>query len=164
MPVWCVWCGLAILRLIDGGFIGLLCVKSLTQLVKNWRVIILPLNTQCHIKILFHWIIFALTSAFLIKSPHDFNKFCKIVNASRFWTTCAIKTIDPSLGRYLILDFKNTQFVDLRAYNFADVTFLKYKISTMWPRWWRHGTLESYGSKIFLLKYFWISFRKTYFT
>ena len=38
-----------------------------------------------------------------------------------------IKTIDPLLGRYLIVDFKNRQFVDLRAYNFVDVTFLKYK-------------------------------------
>ena len=43
----------------------------------------------------------------------------------------AIKPIDPTLGRYLIVDFKNRQFVDLRAYNFVDVTFLKYKISTM---------------------------------
>ena len=50
------------------------------------------------------------------------------------WTKCAIKTIDPSLGRYLIVDFKNRQFLDLRAYNFVDDTFLKYKISTMWPR------------------------------
>ena len=78
------------------------------------------------------------------------------------WTKCAIKTIDPSLGRYLIVDFKNRQFADLRAYNFVDDTFLKYKISTMWPRNWRHETLESYESKIFLLKYFWISFRRSF--
>ena len=36
-----------------------------------------------------------------------------------------------SLKSSLILDFKNREFVDLRAHNFADVTFLKYKISTM---------------------------------
>ena len=33
----------------------------------------------------------------------------------------------------------------------------------MWPRWCRHGTLGSCESKIFLLKYFWISFKKSYF-
>ena len=43
----------------------------------------------------------------------------------------AIKTIDPSLGRQLIVDFKNRQFVDLRACNYVDVTFLKHKILTM---------------------------------
>ena len=32
---------------------------------------------------------------------------------------------------YLIVDFKNRQFVDLRTYNFVDVKFLKYKILTM---------------------------------
>ena len=30
----------------------------------------------------------------------------------------------------------------------------------MWPRWWRHGILESNKSKIFLSKYFWISLGK----
>ena len=39
-----------------------------------------------------------------------------------------------SLERYLIVNFKNRQFVDLRAHNFADVTFLKHKILTMRPR------------------------------
>ena len=62
----------------------------------------------------------------------------------------------------LIVDFKNRQFVSLKDYNFADVTFLKYKISTIWPRWWLHRTLGSYQIKIFLLKYFWISFTKSY--
>ena len=42
---------------------------------------------------------------------------------------CAFKTIDP--GRYFIVDFKNRQFVDPKAYDSVDVTFLKYKISTM---------------------------------
>ena len=32
-----------------------------------------------------------------------------------------------SLERYLIVNFKNRQFVDLRAHKFADVLFLKYK-------------------------------------
>ena len=40
----------------------------------------------------------------------------------------AIKTV-VSLERYLITNFKNRQFIDLRAYNFADVSFLKHKIS-----------------------------------
>ena len=42
-----------------------------------------------------------------------------------------IKTIDSSLGRYLIVDFKIRDFVDLRVYNFANVTSLKYRISVM---------------------------------
>ena len=105
-------------------------------------------------------IIFAMTSAFFVYWRHRFHKLHRKRNAHKFWTTCAIKTIDPSLGRYLIVDFKNRQFVDLRAYNFVDVTFLKYKISTMWPRWLRHRTMGSYETKIFLLKYFWIGFRK----
>ena len=33
--------------------------------------------------------------------------------------------IDPFLENYLIVDFKNRQFVDLRAENFADATFFK---------------------------------------
>ena len=56
-------------------------------------------------------------------------------DASRFTTTFAIKTVDPSLERYLTIDFKNREFVDHRAHNFADVTFLECKILTMWPRW-----------------------------
>ena len=36
-------------------------------------------------------------------------------NADGLWTTCAIKTIDPSLGSYLIVDSKNRQCVDLGA-------------------------------------------------
>ena len=43
----------------------------------------------------------------------------------------AIKTIELLLGRYLIIDFKIREFVDLRAYNFADFTSLKYKISAL---------------------------------
>ena len=39
--------------------------------------------------------------------------------------------IDSSLESYLIANFENRQFIDLRAHNFADVTFLKNKISTM---------------------------------
>ena len=105
-----------------------------------------------------------MTPAFLVKWRLNFNKFCKKGNAYRFWTTCTIKTIDQSLGKYLIVDFKNRQCGDLRAYSFANATFLKYKILTMWPRWWRHGTLGSLESKIFLLNYFLISFRKSYFT
>ena len=60
-----------------------------------------------------------------------------------------IKTIDSSLGRYLIVDFKIRDFVDLRVYNFANVTSLKYRISVMWPKRWRHETLGSYESKVF---------------
>ena len=41
-----------------------------------------------------------------------------------------IKTLDSSLERYLIANFKNRQLIDLKAVNFADVTFLKNKIST----------------------------------
>ena len=43
----------------------------------------------------------------------------------------AIKTIELLLVRYLIIDLKIREFVDLRAYNFADVTSLKYKISAL---------------------------------
>ena len=39
--------------------------------------------------------------------------------------------LSKRLTHYLIVDFKNRKFVDLRPYNFVDVTFLKYKISTM---------------------------------
>ena len=147
---------------MGGGVIGLPSVKSLTQLVKNLKICISNSKYTVPYQNLFRGIIFAMTSPFFVKWLHNFNKFCKKRNAHRFWTTCAIKTIDSSLGRYLIVDFKNRQFVDLRAYNFVDVTFLKYKISTIWPRWWRHGTMGSYESKIFLLKYFWISFWKSY--
>ena len=70
--------------------------------------------------------------------------------------------IDSWLRRYLIVDFKIREFVDLIVYNFVDVTSLKYKVSAMWPRWWRHKTLGSYESEIFLLKYFSINFRKSY--
>ena len=55
------------------------------------------------------------------------SKFCKKGNVHRFWITCAIKAIDPSLGRHLIVDFKNRQFVDLRAFNFVDVTIFSIK-------------------------------------
>ena len=108
---------------------------------------------------MFSGIIFAMASALLVKWRHNFHKFCKKRNVHRCWTTCAIKSIDPSLGRYLIADFKNRQFADLGAYNFVNVAFLEYKVSTMWPRWWCHGTLGSYKSKDFLSKYFWKSFR-----
>ena len=97
-----------------------------------------------------------------MKWRHNFDKFDKKRNAHRFWTIIAIKTVDSSLERYLTTNFKNRQFIDLRAHNFADVTFLKNKISTMWPRWWHHGILGSYKSKIFQLKYFWLSFRKSF--
>ena len=40
----------------------------------------------------------------------------------------AIKTV-VSLERYLITNFKNRQFIDLRAHNFADVSVFKNKIS-----------------------------------
>ena len=43
----------------------------------------------------------------------------------------AIKMIELLLGRYLIIDFKIREFGDLRAYNFANVTSLKYKISAL---------------------------------
>ena len=99
---------------------------------------------------LFGWIIFGMTSAFLWNDTINLIIYKK-GNIHRFWT-CSIKTLDPSLGRYLIVDFKNRQFVDLRTYNFVDVTFLKYKISTMWPRWKRHGTLGSYENKNFSIK------------
>ena len=35
---------------------------------------------------------------------------------------CATKTTDPSLVRYLIVDFKNRQFVELKACNFDKVS------------------------------------------
>ena len=41
------------------------------------------------------------------------------------------KTIDSWLRRYLIVDFKITELLDLIVYNFADVTSLKYKVSAM---------------------------------
>ena len=133
-------------------------------MVKNWKISISNSLYTVPYQNLFHGIVFAMTSAsaFFVKWRHNFNRFCKKRNDRRFWTTCAIKTIDPSFRMYLIADFKNRQFVDLIAYNFFDVTFLKYKIPTMWPRWWRHGTLGSYESKIFLSKYFWIGIRKSY--
>ena len=94
----------------------------------------------------------------------DGSIFCHLTswNAQRFWTTSAIKTFDPLLERYLFVDFKNRHFVDVRAQNFPDVTFLKYEISTMWPRWWCHETVGSTERKIFQLEYFWTSFRKSH--
>ena len=100
-------------------------------------------------------------SAFF-KWRHNFNKFYRKRNAHRFGTAPAIKTIDSLLRRYLIADFKIREFADLIVYNFADVTSLKYKISAMWPRWWRHKTPGSYESKSFLLKDFLLNFRKSY--
>ena len=130
-------------------------------MVKNWKIsIINSLLIHSTITKFVPWDHFCNDVTLFVKWRHNFHKFCKKRNVHRCWTTCAIKSIDPSLGRYLIADFKNRQFADLGAYNFVDVTFLEYKVSTMWPRWWCHGTLGSYKSKDFLSKYFWISFIK----
>ena len=102
-----------------------------------------------------------MMSAFF-KWRHNFNKFDRKRNVLRFGAARATKAIDSWLRTYLIVDFKIRESVDLIVYNFADVTSLKYKVSAMWPRWWRHKTLGSYESEIFLLKYFSINFRKSY--
>ena len=86
--------------------------------------------------------------------------FVKKRNAHIFRITCAISAVGPLLERCLIVNFKNRQFVDLRANNFAVIKCLKYKILTIWPRRWCHCTLSSYKSKSFLLNYFWINCRK----
>ena len=114
------------------------------------RLVEETLTTQYHIKICSHGVS-------IFKWRHNFIKFYRKRNAHRFWTARAIKTIDSSLGRYLIVDFKIREFVGLRVYNFADVTSFKYKISVMRLRWWGHKTLGSYESKVFLLQYFSIS-------
>ena len=119
------------------------------------RLVEETLTTQYHIKICSHGVS-------IFKWRHNFIKFYRKRNAHRFWTARAIKMIDSSLGRYLIVDFKIREFVGLRVYNFADVTSFKYKISVMRLRWWRHKTLGSYESKVFLLEYFSISFRRSY--
>ena len=130
-------------------------------MVKDWKVRMSNSQYTVPYQNLFRGIIFGITSVFFVTWRHSFNKFDKKRNAHRFWTIIAIKTVDSSSERYLITNFKNRQFIDLRAPNFADITVLKNKISTMWLRWWRRGILVLHTSKIFQLKYFWFSFRKS---
>ena len=51
------------------------------------------------------------------------------------------KRLISSLERYLMVDFKNREFVELRSHNFAVVTFLKCKMSTMMMASWNSGVL-----------------------
>ena len=67
-------------------------------------------------------------------------------NVHRFWKAIAINNVGFSLERNLIVDIKNWEFFELRADNFAQAAFLKYKISTKWPTWWHHENVGSYES------------------
>lgn len=67
-----------------------------------------------------------MKSALSVKWHHNFNEFCeKKRNVHRFWKAIAINIVDFSLERNLIVDFKNREFLEYRADNFAQVSIFE---------------------------------------